>query len=107
MAWMKDTASRAIASTELGVLPLGRTNAPIVEDNDPTPRGDAVDDPGIPPIEFRSKMIEEDDRHSRAWPELPVDEFRPVNIGASGGCISPHDARAMFATICACSYCSP
>src|SRR5439155_1027254 len=56
-------------------------------------RGDAVDDPGIPPVEFRSQMVEEDNRHSGVGPKLPVDQFRPADIDAFGRRIPPRDPR--------------
>jgi len=71
-----------------GSLTLGCANAPVVEDNDAAPRGDAVDDPRIPPVKFRCQMIEEDNRHSGVWPESSVDEFCPADIDAGGGRIT-------------------
>ena len=90
---MKATASRAIASTDVGRLTFRRANALVVEDDDAASRRDAVDDPGIPPVEFRSQMVEEDNRHSGVGPKLPVDEFRPADIDAFGRRIPPRDPR--------------
>jgi hypothetical protein len=57
-------------------------------------RSDAVDDTGIPPIQFRSQVVEEDHRHSGIRPKLPVHEFRAAHIDASGWYIVPRAARA-------------
>src|SRR5438105_14627567 len=91
---MKATASRAIASTDVGSLTFRGANALVVEDDDAASRRDAVDDPGIPPVEFRSQMVEEDNRHSGVGPKLPVDQFRPADIDAFGRRIPPRDTRS-------------
>src|SRR5439155_4004545 len=62
--------------------------------DDAASRRDAVDDPGIPPVEFRSQMVGEDNRHSGVGPKLPVDEFRPAYIDAFRRRIFPRDARS-------------
>src|SRR5213592_2781309 len=77
-----------------GSLTFRRANALVVEDDDAASRRDAVDDPGIPPVEFRSQMVEEDNRHSGVGPKLPVDQFRPADIDAFGRRIPPRDARS-------------
>src|SRR5205807_2530913 len=63
-------------------------------DDDAASRRDAVDDPGIPPVEFRSQMVEEDNRHSGVGPELPVDAFRSADIDAFRRRIAPRDLRS-------------
>src|SRR5207249_905702 len=77
-----------------GSLTFRRANTLVVEDDDAASRRDAVDDPGIPPVEFRSQMVEEDNRHSGVGPKLPVDQFRPADIDAFGRRIPPRDARS-------------
>src|SRR5207237_5228975 len=91
---MKATASRAIASTDVGRLTFRRANAPVIEDDDAASRRDAVDDAGIPPVEFRSQMVEEDYGHSGVEPKLPVDEFRPADIDAFRRRVFPRGARS-------------
>src|SRR5437868_14696265 len=91
---MKATASRAIASTDVGRLTFRRANAPVIEDDDAASRRDTVDDAGIPPVEFRRQMVEEDNRHSGVGPKLPVDESRPADIDAFRRRIAPRDDRS-------------
>src|SRR5439155_19502900 len=62
--------------------------------DDAASRRDAVDNPGIPPVEFRSQMVEEDYGHSGVEPKLPVDEFRPADIDAVRRRVFPRDARS-------------
>src|SRR6266581_7632600 len=92
-----------------GSLTFRRANAPIVEDDDAASRRYAVDDARIPPVEFRSQMIEEDYRHSGVGPKLPVDEFRPADIDAFRQRVFPRDARSRMrlllrAHICLLEY---
>jgi hypothetical protein len=46
------------------VSSLRRADAAVVEGDHPTVRSDAVDDPGIPVVQDRRQVVEEDDRRT-------------------------------------------
>ncbi len=61
----------------------GSADAPVVEGDDPTPGGDAVDDPGVPVVQDRGEVRDEDHRRTRVGTELAI------GIGHSSGGGSP------------------
>ena len=60
----------------------GSADTSVVEGDDPTPRGDAVHDWGIPVVQDRGQVSEEDHRHARVRAELTVGE--PHATGVDG-----------------------
>ena len=60
--------------------PAGGTDTSVVEGDDPMLRGDAVDDSGVPVVQDRCQVGEEDHRHPRARAELTVGELHPADV---------------------------
>ncbi|MFZ0850361.1 MAG: hypothetical protein WAO08_14275, partial [Hyphomicrobiaceae bacterium] len=58
--WMKAIASRAIAATELGVEPPDAPTPRLLKTITRRPVAMPSDDAGIPPVQFRGQMVEED-----------------------------------------------
>ena len=58
---------------------LGTADAAIVEGDYAMFRRDAVDDPGVPVVEVRGQVIQEDHRYAGIDTQLPVDESGPAD----------------------------
>jgi hypothetical protein len=73
----------------------GGTDAPVVEGDDRVLGGDAVHDPGVPVVQDRGQVGEEDHRYPRARAELTVGELHSARRESARGDVGPRRHRAV------------
>lgn len=61
----------------------------IIESDNPALRGDAVDNTGIPVIEYRHQMVQKDHRHTGVGAQRPIGKRCSVHIKGAGRHIFP------------------
>ena len=73
-------------------------DAPVIEGDDPVLRGDAVDDPGVPVVQDRGQVGEEDHRDPGSRTELAVGDTHPAGGDGAGRCVlvRPHHVVVGF-----------
>ena len=86
-ARMKVTASLAIASMVSGVEPVEAPTPRLSKVMTAVLRGDAVDDPGVPVVQDRGQVGEEDHRDPGLRAELAVGEIHSAGGDGAGRCV--------------------
>jgi hypothetical protein len=72
----------------------GGTDTPVIEGDDPMFGGDAVHDSGVPVVQDRGQMGEEDHRYPAARTELSVGELHAAGVDGVGRRVPPRRLRA-------------
>ena len=69
--------------------PAGGTDTSVVKGDHPMLGGDAVHDSGVPVVQDRGQVGEEDYWHPPARAELTVGELHAAGVDGLGGCVGP------------------